>query len=43
MGVFEEKGGQVYPYNSHICCCCCFKCNEFCPNHAISTRWILIA
>jgi len=42
MGVFREKDGVVYPWNSHLCCSC-FKCNEFCPHHAISTRWILMA
>jgi NAD-dependent dihydropyrimidine dehydrogenase PreA subunit len=42
MGVFVKKDGNVYPWNSHLCCSC-FKCNEFCPHHAISTRWILRA
>ncbi len=42
MGVFVKKDGQVYPWNSHLCCSC-FKCSEFCPHHAISTRWILRA
>jgi NAD-dependent dihydropyrimidine dehydrogenase PreA subunit len=42
MGVFAKVNGDVFPVNSHLCCSC-FKCNEFCPHHAISTRWILRA
>lgn len=42
MGVFAKVNGDVYPLNSHLCCSC-FKCNEFCPHHAINTRWILKA
>ncbi|RPI38662.1 MAG: hypothetical protein EHM53_08370 [Methanoregulaceae archaeon] len=42
MGVFAKVNGDVYPLNSQLCCSC-FKCNEFCPHHAISTRWILRA
>ncbi len=42
MGVFVKRNGSVFPLNSHLCCSC-FKCNEFCPHNAISTRWILRA
>ncbi len=42
MGVFGILDGRTYPVNSQVCCSC-FRCNEFCPHHAISTRWILRA
>jgi NAD-dependent dihydropyrimidine dehydrogenase PreA subunit len=42
MGVFVKSNGSVSPLNSHLCCSC-FRCSEFCPHNAISTRWILRA
>jgi len=42
MGVFANNGDGIYPERSQLCCSC-FKCNEFCPRHAISTRWIVRA
>jgi len=42
MGVFVRQKHRVYPEKSELCCSC-FKCSEFCPEHAISTRWILRA
>lgn len=42
MGVFTRNHEGIYPEKSHLCCSC-FKCNEFCPEHAISTRWIMRA
>jgi NAD-dependent dihydropyrimidine dehydrogenase PreA subunit len=40
MGVFEMDGNNAFPMHREICVGC-FKCLEFCPNHAIQTRWIL--
>ena len=42
MGVFVKNRQGVYHERSQLCCSC-FKCNEFCPAHAISTRWIVRA
>ncbi len=43
MGVFVRvNGAGVYPEKSHLCCMC-MLCNDFCPEHAICTRWTLRA
>ena len=42
MGVFAMTPEGLYPLRSQLCCSC-FKCNEFCPRNAISTRWIIRA
>lgn len=43
MGVFARiHGNGVYPEKSHLCCMC-MLCSEFCPAHAITTRWTLRA
>jgi len=40
MGVFEIVKHKAYPTHADICIGC-FKCLEFCPRHAISSRWIM--
>jgi len=42
MGVFEMDGDKAYAVHASVCIGC-FKCREFCPNHAIQTRWIMRA
>lgn len=42
MGVFVVDNDRVYPLNSQVCIGC-FRCNDFCPSHAIHTRWIVRA
>jgi len=40
MGVFTISDGRADPLRAEICIAC-FKCHDFCPNHAISARWIM--
>jgi 2-oxoglutarate ferredoxin oxidoreductase subunit delta len=42
MGVFSDNHAGIYPEKSHLCVAC-FKCNDFCPENAINTRYILRA
>jgi NAD-dependent dihydropyrimidine dehydrogenase PreA subunit len=42
MGVFELVDNEVCPVKMHLCCSC-LKCDDFCPTHAISTRWTVRA
>jgi MinD superfamily P-loop ATPase len=39
MGVFVKvKGNGVFSEKSNLCIMC-LMCQDFCPEHAISTRW----
>ena len=42
MGVFANTDEGVYPLKSHLCIAC-FKCNDFCPENAITTRFVVRA
>jgi len=42
MGVFGLVDKEVYPVKMHLCIQC-LKCSDFCPAHAISTRWTVRA
>jgi NAD-dependent dihydropyrimidine dehydrogenase PreA subunit len=42
MGVFGVVDGVVYPVRMHLCITC-LRCSDFCPAHAIGTRWTVRA
>jgi hypothetical protein len=42
MGVFDIIGESVSPVRSYLCCTC-LKFSDFCPTHAITTRWTVRA
>jgi NAD-dependent dihydropyrimidine dehydrogenase PreA subunit len=42
MGVFEVVDDVVCPVRMHLCITC-LRCADFCPTHAISTRWTVRA
>jgi energy-converting hydrogenase B subunit K len=42
MGVFGMVDGDVFPVRMHLCITC-LQCADFCPTHAISTRWTVRA
>jgi formate hydrogenlyase subunit 6/NADH:ubiquinone oxidoreductase subunit I len=40
--VFGVVDDVVYPVKMHLCVTC-LRCSDFCPAHAISTRWTVRA